>query len=47
MGWPEIEKKPQADLRFLVVEPRGLEPLTPCLQNPPMQGVRLADLRKH
>ena len=27
------DSRPQADLRFLVVEPRGLEPLTPCLQS--------------
>ena len=33
LAGPEIEEKLQADLRFLVVEPRGLEPLTPCLQS--------------
>ena len=33
LAGPRNEKKPQADLRFLVVEPRGLEPLTPCLQS--------------
>jgi len=49
---PENEKKPQADLRLLVVEPRGLEPLTPCLQTrrgvivTPWSGVMRASHRQ-